>query len=104
MYVLLHSPTHLAVVAVLMPTLSVSQMGFTTTTNPDLLPKVAVRVSRMKGDFSRAAEDAVVAELVEEVLAQTSAAGPSSTGTQPAASRSESELRRSKSSIPGSWL
>ncbi|KAI0095108.1 hypothetical protein BDY19DRAFT_988876 [Irpex rosettiformis] len=80
-----------------------ADMGFTSVTNPELPSKIEARVTRMNGDFSRAAEDAVVAEMVEEVLVQPSGAVVSSNETQHATSGTASELRRSKSSLPGSW-
>lgn len=78
-------------------------MGFTVN-SPELRLKVRERVHRMNGDISREAEDAAVAELVEEVLAQPSAAGASSNVAQAAASGSGAQLRRSNTSIPGSWV
>ncbi|KAI0706136.1 hypothetical protein BC835DRAFT_1498818 [Cytidiella melzeri] len=85
-----------------------SDMGFTQATNPELRLKVTDRVIGMvrKGETSREAEDAAVADVLEELLAKPSAVAASSTETQAAASGSgESPLKRSRTSVsvPGSW-
>ena len=50
-------------------------MGFTSATNPNLAMKVHARVGRMAGNTSQEAEDAAVADVLEELLALPAASG-----------------------------
>ncbi|GJE87561.1 hypothetical protein PsYK624_036440 [Phanerochaete sordida] len=79
-----------------------AEMGFTAAGYPNLPSKVNAQVARFEStrqdaagsDVSRDAEDSVVAEIVEELLSAPTP-GPSTAGS--------GNLRRSNTTVPGSW-
>ena len=81
-------------------------MGFTSADYPVLLVKVGERVSRLEdtrktkgeAEVSREAEDAAVAEILEELLSQPSRPSAAESSTAGA-----SNLRRSNTTVPGGW-
>ncbi|KIP12564.1 hypothetical protein PHLGIDRAFT_113644 [Phlebiopsis gigantea 11061_1 CR5-6] len=83
-----------------------ADMGFTSADYQALPRKISLRVARLeevrqvKGDpeVSREAEDAAVAEVLEELLSQPSR--PSAAGSP---SAGPSTLRRSNTTVPGAW-